>query len=58
MTAEERLRFYASQFPLTEIDSTYYAPPSADQARLWAERTPNRSHFDVKAYSLLTGHPT
>ena len=58
MSAEERLRFYASQFPLTEIDSTYYAPPSEQQARLWAERTPNRFRFDVKAYSLLTGHPT
>ena len=58
MTAEERLRFYASQFPLTEIDSTYYAPPAEQQARLWAERTPDGFRFDVKAYSLLTGHPT
>ena len=58
MSAEERLRFYASRFPLTEIDSTYYAPPSEQQARLWAERTPAGFRFDVKAYSLLTGHPT
>jgi uncharacterized protein YecE (DUF72 family) len=58
MSAEERLRFYASQFPLTEIDSTYYAPPSERQAQLWAERTPDGFRFDVKAYSLLTGHPT
>jgi uncharacterized protein YecE (DUF72 family) len=58
MTAEERLRFYASQFPLTEIDSTYYAPPAEQQAQLWAERTPDGFRFDVKAYSLLTGHPT
>lgn len=58
MTAEERLRFYAAQFPLTEIDSTYYAPPAEQQARLWAERTPSGFRFDVKAYSLLTGHPT
>jgi uncharacterized protein YecE (DUF72 family) len=58
MSPEERLRFYASQFPLTEIDSTYYAPPSEQQARLWAERTPSGFRFDVKAYSLLTGHPT
>jgi uncharacterized protein YecE (DUF72 family) len=58
MSAEERLRFYSSQFPLTEIDSTYYAPPSERQARLWAERTPQGFRFDVKAYSLLTGHPT
>lgn len=58
MTAEERLRFYASRFSLTEIDSTYYAPPAEQQARLWAERTPDGFRFDVKAYSLLTGHPT
>jgi uncharacterized protein YecE (DUF72 family) len=58
MSAEERLRFYASRFPLTEIDSTYYAPPAQEQARLWAERTPEGFRFDVKAYSLLTGHPT
>lgn len=58
MSAEERLRFYSSQFPLTEIDSTYYAPPAEQQARVWAERTPEGFRFDVKAYSLLTGHPT
>jgi len=58
MTAEQRLRFYASRFPIVEIDSTYYAPPSEQQARLWADRTPSGFRFDVKAYSLLTGHPT
>jgi uncharacterized protein YecE (DUF72 family) len=58
MSAEDRLRFYAGQFPLTEIDSTYYAPPAEQQAALWAQRTPDGFRFDVKAYSLLTGHPT
>jgi uncharacterized protein YecE (DUF72 family) len=58
MTPEERLRFYASQFPLTEVDSSYYAPPSERQAQLWAQRTPDGFRFNVKAYSLLTGHPT
>jgi uncharacterized protein YecE (DUF72 family) len=58
MSAEARLRYYASQFLLTEIDSTYYAPPAERQAALWAERTPSAFRFDVKAYSLLTGHPT
>jgi uncharacterized protein YecE (DUF72 family) len=58
MSPEERLRYYASQFPLTEIDSTYYAPPSERLTRLWAERTPEGFRFDVKAYSLFTGHPT
>jgi uncharacterized protein YecE (DUF72 family) len=58
MSAEERLRYYAAQLPIAEIDSTYYAPPSEQQARLWAQRTPEGFRFDVKAYSLLTGHPT
>jgi uncharacterized protein YecE (DUF72 family) len=58
MSAEDRLGFYAAQFPLTEIDSTYYAPPAEQQAALWAQRTPDGFRFDVKAYSLLTGHPT
>jgi uncharacterized protein YecE (DUF72 family) len=58
MSAEERLRYYAAQFPLTEIDSTYYAPPAERQVALWADRVPDGFRFDVKAYSLLTGHPT
>lgn len=58
MSAEERLRFYAAHVPVTEIDSNYYAPPAEQQARLWAQRTPDGFRFDVKAYSLLTGHPT
>jgi uncharacterized protein YecE (DUF72 family) len=58
MSPENRLRFYSSQFPLTELDSAYYAPPAQRQAHLWAERTPDGFRFDVKAYSLLTGHPT
>jgi uncharacterized protein YecE (DUF72 family) len=58
MSAEERLRYYAARFPLTEIDSTYYAPPAEEQVALWAARTPDGFRFDVKAYSLLTGHPT
>src|SRR5262249_24458803 len=58
MSAAERLPFYAAPFPLTEIDWSYYAPPAEQQARMWADRTPDGFRFDVKAYSLLTGHPT
>jgi len=57
-TAEARLRYYASQFPLVEVDSTYYAPPRQEQAGLWVDRTPPDFTFNVKAFSLLTGHPT
>ena len=56
-SAEARLRFYARQFPIVEVDSTYYAPPSERNSVLWASRTPEGFVFNVKAYALLTGHP-
>jgi uncharacterized protein YecE (DUF72 family) len=57
-TAEARLRYYAEQFPIVEVDSTYYFPPSEKNSVLWIERTPKDFTFNVKAYSLLTNHPT
>jgi uncharacterized protein YecE (DUF72 family) len=57
-TAEARLRYYATRFPLVEVDSTYYFPPSERNAVLWIERTPPDFTFNIKAYSLLTNHPT
>jgi len=57
-TAEERLQYYASQFPLVEIDATYYALPVARVAELWRDRTPPDFVFDVKAHALMTGQPT
>lgn len=57
-SAEERLRFYADHFPLVEVDSTYYFPPSEKNSNLWVERTPKDFTFNIKAFSLLTQHPT
>ncbi len=56
MSAEGRLRFYASVFDTVEINSSYYAIPAARNAALWAERTPPGFLFNIKAYSLMTGH--
>jgi uncharacterized protein YecE (DUF72 family) len=56
--AEGRLRHYAGRFGLVEVDSTYYGLPSTRNSELWAERTPDGFVFDVKAFSLLTGHST
>jgi uncharacterized protein YecE (DUF72 family) len=56
MTAEARLRWYARFFDTVEINSSYYAIPAARNAVLWAERTPPGFLFNVKAYSLMTGH--
>ena len=57
-SAADRLAYYASQFPLVEVDSTYYTPPNERNSALWAQRTPPGFIFNVKAYSLLTQHPT
>ncbi len=57
-TAEDRLRFYASCFPMVEVDSSYYAMPSAKNSQLWADRTPDNFRFNVKAFRLFTGHQT
>ena len=56
--SEERLRYYATQFPLVEVDSTYYFPPTLENAERWATRTPPHFVFNIKAFSLLTQHPT
>lgn len=58
-SAEERLRFYAAEFPdLVEVNSTYYSLPSERNSILWVDRTPADFTFDVKMFSLLTQHPT
>ena len=57
-SAEERLRFYASQFPVVEVDATYYALPNKRTAEAWVERTPRDFVFDIKAHALMTGQPT
>jgi uncharacterized protein YecE (DUF72 family) len=57
-SAEARLRYYATRFPLVEVNSSYYALPSRSNSELWAERTPSDFTFNVKAFRLFTGHQT
>src|SRR5947209_2867419 len=57
-SAEDRLRFYASRFPVVEVDASYYAIPAVETAQLWVDRTPPGFLFDVKAHALMTGQPS
>jgi uncharacterized protein YecE (DUF72 family) len=57
-TPEQRLRYYAGQFPLVEVDATYYALPAEQTATAWAQRTPAGFTFNIKAFRLFTQHPT
>jgi uncharacterized protein YecE (DUF72 family) len=56
-TAADRLAYYASQFPIVEVDATYYALPSERNAHLWVDRTPSGFVFNIKAFGLFTHHP-
>jgi uncharacterized protein YecE (DUF72 family) len=55
---EKRLRYYTRQFPLVEVDSTYYALPAEQTAAAWAQRSPKGFTFNIKSFSLFTQHPT
>ena len=57
-TPEARLRYYASRFPLVEVDSAFYALPTPQTAQGWVDRSPDSFVFDVKAFALMTGHAT
>jgi uncharacterized protein YecE (DUF72 family) len=57
-TSPERLGFYATQFPLVEVDSTYYGIPKPEIVESWVAHTPAHFTFDVKSFSLFTNHPT
>ena len=58
MKAAERLAYYAARYPIVEVDSTYYFPPTPELAGSWVERTSADFTMNIKAWSLLTGHPT
>lgn len=57
-SAEACLQYYASQFGLVEVDSSYYALPSERTSQLWVARTEETFIFDIKAFRLFTQHPT
>ena len=48
-TAADRLTYYASQFPIVEVDATYYALPS--------ERCARAAHYDRGQPCLHVGDP-
>jgi uncharacterized protein YecE (DUF72 family) len=54
---EQRLRFYAQEFGVVELDAMYYALLPAEAAANWVAWTPPDFQFDVKAFPVLTLHP-
>ncbi|MFE8696664.1 DUF72 domain-containing protein [Cytobacillus sp. FJAT-53684] len=51
-----KLMTYASHFPTVEVDASFYAVQSKQNAESWVEQTPDNFQFIVKAYQGMTGH--
>lgn len=48
------LEFYATQFPTTELNNSFYRLPSPQTFRNWAAQVPETFVFAVKASRFLT----
>ncbi len=58
MPAGDRLAWYAQQFEMVEVNSTFYAAPDARMVERWCRSTPDGFTFDVKLHQLLSRHST
>jgi len=45
---------YFAEFPLVEIQITFYQPPKVETARGWREKAPVDFQFTLKAWQLIT----
>ncbi|MCC6792026.1 MAG: DUF72 domain-containing protein, partial [Thermomicrobiales bacterium] len=52
-----QLPYYASVFPVVEVNTSYYHVPSRMMVESWVERTPPDFVFDVKPPRGLTSTP-
>jgi uncharacterized protein YecE (DUF72 family) len=48
------LAYLAQVFPVIEVNSSFYRPPSARMSEAWAQRTPDSFVFTVKAWERFT----
>ena len=53
---KDKLRTYASYFPIVELDATYYAIQRQSTIEKWCIETPKNFKFVVKAHQYMTGH--
>lgn len=58
MPAGERLRWYAEQFEMVEVNSSFYSVPDPRMVERWCHSTPANFVFDVKLHQLLSRHST
>ena len=54
LKSEDFLSFYAGKLNSVEINSSFYAPPSAAMVKSWASRTGSDFRFAIKSPRLIT----
>jgi uncharacterized protein YecE (DUF72 family) len=54
----EAQRRYVADFPVIEIQQTFYEPPSPAVAEKWRALAPPQFHFCLKAWQLITHTPS
>lgn len=52
----DKLKTYASHFPVVELDASYYAIQPERNIQKWIKETPDRFEFIVKIHQALTLH--
>ena len=58
LPAIERLPWYARQFEMVEVNSSFYAVPDPRMVALWCASTPDGFIFNFKLHQLLSRHST
>ena len=58
MPASDRLSWYAQQFEIVEVNSTFCAAPNLRMVERWCRGTPAEFTFDVKLHQFLSRHST
>ena len=54
LEAGDYLEYYADRFPIVEVDSTFYRPPTPRMVRGWRDRTPADFRFVPKVPRVIT----
>lgn len=54
MDSTDYLSWYADRFPIVEVDSSFYRPPTPRMVRAWRDRTPDDFLFALKVPRAIT----
>jgi uncharacterized protein YecE (DUF72 family) len=54
MDSSDYLAWYADRFPIVEVDSSFYRPPTPRMVRAWFSRTPREFKFALKVPQVIT----